>query len=242
MLAEENGHNVPHEEDGLFMACTSCKTKFDDFEFDKIYFLESCSHIVCKACIVQIVKSDYIKKQKADCPDCGEQINEYEIKALLGEEMLSKLHADAINAIVKGDQSIVQCPCGNAIEASEGKVDYNVKDDDGKKLTRKAAEHMSKHRIRCHACKNNFCTSCLAQPYHIGKSCEEFKEFSESIKCRFCGDAIQAGLVGGAFKDVCKKKECKGMIKQSCDKIHECGHPCKGFAREKKCLPCLHED
>jgi hypothetical protein len=170
MLAEENGHNVPHEEDGLFMACTSCKTKFDDFEFDKIYFLESCSHIVCKACIVQIVKSDYIKKQKADCPDCGEQINEYEIKALLGEEMLSKLHADAINAIVKGDQSIVQCPCGNAIEASEGKVDYNVKDDDGKKLSRKAAEHMSKHRIRCHACKNNFCTSCLAQPYHIGKS------------------------------------------------------------------------
>lgn len=32
------------------------------------------------------------------------------------------------------------------------------------------------------------------------------------------------------------------MIKQSCDKIHPCGHPCKGFAREKKCLPCLHPD
>lgn len=32
------------------------------------------------------------------------------------------------------------------------------------------------------------------------------------------------------------------MIKQSCDKVHPCGHPCKGFAREKKCLPCLHPD
>ena len=32
------------------------------------------------------------------------------------------------------------------------------------------------------------------------------------------------------------------MIKQSCDKIHGCGHPCKGFANEDQCLPCLHPD
>lgn len=178
----------------------------------------------------------------AYCPDCGSQINEYEIKALLGEDLLSRLQEEALKAMVDQDQSIVQCQCGNAIEVSEGKVDYNVKDDQGNKLNRKAAEHMSKYRIRCHACKQNFCTNCQAQPYHIGKTCEEFKVFSEAVKCRFCGDAIPGGKNEGAFKDVCKKKECKGMIKQSCDKVHGCGHPCKGFAGEEQCLPCLHPD
>ena len=58
-------------------------------------------------------------------------------------------------------------------------------------------------------------------PYHVGKTCEEFKAFTEAVKCRFCGDAIQANGKAGAFKDVCKKKECRDMIKHSCDKVHE---------------------
>ena len=41
---------------------------------------------------------------------------------------------------------------------------------------------------------------------------------------------------------MCKKRECKNMIKQSCDKVLECNHPCKGFAREAECLTCLHPD
>ena len=216
--------------------------KFDDFWMDQLHFLETCSHIVCKNCFKQIVKRDFIKKQMAQCPDCDKQINDYEINEILGEEAFKKLQDEALKAVIDSDQSIVRCPCGNWIEVEEGKVDYNVKDHEGNQISNQAAEHMSKYRIRWSACKNNFCTKCITQPYHIGKSCKEHKEFSESIKCRFCGDAIQAGIAGGAFKDVCKKKECKGMIKQSCDKIHECGHPCKGFVREKKCLPCLHPE
>jgi hypothetical protein len=130
-------------------------------------------------------------------------------------EQFEKLQEEAMLAIVNGDKSMVKCQCGNVMEFSEGKVDYNIKDEQGKKLSKRAAEHMSKYRIRCDACKNNFCTECHVQPYHIGKSCEEHKAFSESTKCRFCGDAIEAGVAGGAFKDVCKKNECKGMIKKS---------------------------
>mmetsp|Transcript_12323 Transcript_12323/g.13880 ORF Transcript_12323/g.13880 Transcript_12323/m.13880 type:complete len:81 (+) Transcript_12323:327-569(+) len=80
---------------------------------------------------------------------------------------------------------------------------------------------MSKYRVRCSACKNNFCTHCKIQPYHIGKTCEEHKEFSDAVKCRFCKDPILAGRMGGAFKDVCKNQECKDLIKESCDKVHE---------------------
>lgn len=31
-------------------------------------------------------------------------------------------------------------------------------------------------------------------------------------------------------------------MKQSCDKIHHCGHYCCGFAGEKECIPCLNEE
>lgn len=163
-----NGH--AKEDDGLFMQCINCEGKFDDFEYEKIHFLETCCHIICKICFKKLVKKEYITKHKVDCPECNQQINDYEIKALLGAELLEKLQNDAMHHIVEEDKSLVSCPCGNAIEVEEGKVDYNQKDDNGKKLTRKAAEHMSKFRVRCTACKNNFCTSCNAQPYHIGQT------------------------------------------------------------------------
>ena len=53
-----------------------------------------------------------------------------------------------MKAIVDGDQSIAMCPCGNAIAVEEGKIDYNVKDDKGNKISKESAEHMSKYRIR----------------------------------------------------------------------------------------------
>ena len=31
------------------------------------------------------------------------------------------------------------------------------------------------------------------------------------------------------------------MMKQSCNKIMPCGHPCKGFRGEAKCIGCLDE-
>jgi len=146
--------------------------------------------------------------------------------------VLEKLQKQAMDIIVQGDHSIVKCLCGNVMEVEEGKVDYNQKDDNGKIINRGASEHMSKYRVRCGACKNNFCTRCNEQPYHTGKTCEELKAFNEATKCRFCNEVIEDNKDAGAFKDVCQKDECRNMIGQSCDKIHQCGHPCKGFKNE----------
>ena len=35
-----------------------------------------------------------------------------------------------------------------------------------------------------------------------------------------------------AFRDVCRKQECLDLMGKSCDKVHECGHACNGFAGE----------
>jgi len=49
-----------------------------------------------------------------------------------------------------------------------------MKKDDGKQITKAAAVHMSKYRIRCPDCGINFCILCKVSPYHIGMNCEQY--------------------------------------------------------------------
>ena len=86
--------------------------------------------------------------------------------------------------------NLVKCPCGAMMEATAGHVDYNAKDDTGQVMSPMAAIHMSKYRIRCRTCDQNFCSGCQAQPYHAGKNCEEYKRFQLCKKCRFCGNEL----------------------------------------------------
>ena len=130
------------------------------------------------------------------------------------------------------------------MELVQGKVDYNQKDDQGQAISKEAAIHMSKYRIRCDACNKNFCTSCSVEPYHVGKTCEQFKEHKEARKCRYCFSKITSASASlkPAFINVCRNKECINLMNNACEKILPCGHACNGFKDEKECLPCLHED
>ena len=82
------------------------------------------------------------------------------------------------------------------------------------------------------------------EPYHVGKTCEEFEEYKNADKCRYCMNKILGKPVSDlpAFAKVCQSPECAILMSQSCDKILECGHACCGFAGEEKCLPCLNEE
>jgi hypothetical protein len=54
--------------------------------------------------------------------------------------------------------NLIDCKkCKNRIFFEEGKVDYKQKDDQGRLLTKQAAEHMAKYRVRC-VCGINFCS------------------------------------------------------------------------------------
>lgn len=125
-----------------------------------------------------------------------------------------------------------------------GQPDYNAKDDKGNKMGRLQAEHMAKHRVRCGGCQTIFCSGCQSEPYHAGKTCEEAMHMKEARKCRFCAEEIHgpSSSMKQAFRDVCRKAECVALMSTSCDKMHPCNHPCKGFAGEKECMPCLNEE
>lgn len=67
---------------------------------------------------------------------------------------------------------MVECSCGNVMMMEPGRPDYNLKDDKGQPISKEAAEHLARYRIRCNECGKNFCTKCNAEPYHTGRTCE----------------------------------------------------------------------
>ena len=109
---------------------------------------------------------------------------------------------------------------------------------------REAAIHLSRFRFRCGKCSKITCTGCKAEPYHVGKTCEEFKDFKQAKKCRFCNTKIVGGSQSKvpAFANVCRNPDCIGIMNTNCDKKLPCGHFCCGFSGEKICLPCLDEE
>ena len=89
------------------------------------------------------------------------------------------------------------------------------------------AKHYAENRFSCVNCKTEQCKNCHAFPYHIGKSCEQFKTHSQMKKCRYCGDVmIEINSRSGirALEDICNKKECQELTRSACSKMLACGH------------------
>lgn len=142
--------------------------------------------------------------------------------------------------LIKDNPNLISCPCGNMMEMVPGKVQMGQKDDKGQPISREAAEHLAQYRIRCNNCSKNFCTKCKSEPYHMGKTCDQ----QNASSCRFCGDELKqpSPSMEAAFKDVCRKPDCFNLMQKSCNKVLQCGHPCRGCAGELKCLPCLEPE
>lgn len=96
---------------------------------------------------------------------------------------------------------------------------------------------MSKFRIRCNNCGNNFCSKCKLEPYHLGLTCTQYEKEKNAKKCRFCGANIRNQMVNH-----CSKRVCKNEARKCCTKFLDCGHPCYGYNNEEEHPPCLHED
>ena len=93
-------------------------------------------------------------------------------------------------------------------------------------------------------CKTEQCRSCKAIPYHIGFTCDHWKDFNSKKKCRFCETLINMVDESKplALQNICTDTECVQKSKQICQKTLECGHPCSGFVNEINCMECLDYD
>ena len=211
--------------------CQMCKKNI------KVFYLQ-CLHPLCVNCLTKIAEKQFYEIK---CKKCGKEIDEKTKKQILGTKKYEELESKALKFIIG---NTVQCPnpkCKEQNTFEPGEIDYNVKDENNKLLSKMAAEDYATHRCRCGFCQINFCVNCLAIPYHLGKTCQEYKKHISAKKCRFCDNEIKENNIG-PDEDVCTEEECIKRYSYCCKKVLKCGHKCLGVLNEKKCPPCLDKN
>lgn len=178
---------------------------------------------------------------KCTISDCAEPlVSEFYKKEILGEDYFDKLQSNM--PIMEG---LVTCPntedCNNQILFEKGEIDYNTKDRNNMKLARHYAENYAAQRVKCPQCKTEFCVDCKASPYHIGQTCQEYKDYQDSEKCRYC-DTVIDSYTKGPYAEICNNGECLRLGSNACTEYLRCGHPCYGCKDETRHLGCLEGD
>ena len=221
---------VQNEEENSSL-CQICKTN------PNILYLE-CVHPICYDCFEKEAKENLFEMK---CKICAKQITDQLKKEVL-QDKFANFEKIALIKVLGGD--LTKCPypdCGELNVFEAGQIDYKVKDETGKLLSKQAAENYATYRCRCGFCKKDFCKQCNAMPYHLGKTCEEFKRHKIAKKCRFCDTEIKGSNMG-PDDDVCNNGDCRERYMISCKKKIKCGHKCFGVNGEKNCPPCLDRD
>jgi len=126
--------------------CFECKTH------SEVFMLEECYHTLCKQCLSEIVEKTF---PDSTCPveGCKKLISHKQLREVLGQETFEALEHESLHAFLATQPNIATCPCGTPIEVLPGDIPQDVVRENGKKLTKSAALHMSQHRIRCPNCK-----------------------------------------------------------------------------------------
>ena len=93
------------------------------------------------------------------------------------------------------DPNCVHCPnpkCTNIFEnAGPGADEPADLLLNGKPISEEAKNHRSSFRFRCRECSLEFCSKCGESPYHLGYTCDSFRQFLDGVKCRFCDDPLE---------------------------------------------------
>ena len=210
--------------------CQNCKMNPD------ILYLP-CLHQICHDCFINSAEKGFYDMK---CNICQQKIDEETKRAILGNEKYLKIEKKYLEPLVQG---LTKCPyenCGKQYVFVEGKVDYNIVDDQNKKISKLAAEDYAKHRCKCDFCKRDFCISCSEKPYHLGRMCIEFS-CGRTKRCRFCDNGVSINNKG-PDDDVCNEKECSERYLISCKKKLKCGHKCFGVNGEMMCPPCIDKE
>ncbi|KAL4460977.1 hypothetical protein ABPG74_016449 [Tetrahymena malaccensis] len=224
--------------------CQGCKKGFDsNFDSDKIYYLNLCLHPFCKGCLIKQINTDFVNKAGVSCLTCNRDLVEYDYNNLIGKEKYEQLEQKMIQKMY----NLVSCvKCKAQFEFVSGSAGQNVRDNNGQLLPPQLQQHYAENRFVCQnsECKQEQCRNCQAFPYHLGYNCENYRQFKQSKRCRYCDETITQINTNQplALQDICSKEECVSKKKYTCQKINNCNHPCYGIKDELECLPCLHPD
>ncbi|EGG21972.1 hypothetical protein DFA_01858 [Cavenderia fasciculata] len=229
--------------------CVKCQKQL---AVESLIFLDQCGHIYCKECLHQsIMKKIEMKKvSMIKCKSCKASLSSPDIKQVLSDQEYAKYDSASLDEVISTNKdSFFKCPnCSVLMEKLQHNQntpqDNNAKeyDQNGNELSRQAIEHKKLYRFRCLQCTTVFCSECFEKPYHLGYTCDQFKNYSTSKHCRYCLQSLKPSNCSTLSNQCCNQPECMQKYMLSCKKKLACGHNCCGISGETKCPPCLVDD
>lgn len=217
-------------------------------------------HNVCEECALNHLRNGIEtkrwEKEPIGCPaaGCKENFPNHLLRKVgCKEKEIAKIEKMQ-ESLSLGDCQIIECPkchlkfMGEQANINEARQkSYKELGLDRKELSPEAVKHKAEWRFRCTGCQTIFCGNCNEQPYHLGFTCDGFKEYATAAKCRFCeaqlkNDNLAPFMEGEGLTWCCREDECLTKRNISCDKILKCGHLCRGIRGERQCPPCLNVD
>ena len=212
--------------------CRECK--------DPNFIYLECFHEICSSCFNKKILKDLYNSK---CKVCDIGIRSLYIKEFIGDNKYAQLESKLLQEILV-DSRIINCSnikCNEKIIYEKGNVNYNQTDNENKKMSNEACENYANNRCRCPTCKTEFCVNCDTTPYHLGKTCEEYQNYQNALKCKFCDEEIKNSNKGPG-SNCCTESECVERYRESCKKKLKCTHDCPGHVEENFCLPCIITD
>ena len=203
-----------------------------------------CNHYVHLDCMKMHSQKQYMDSQIVKWAVWADEVTMAAINSYFGVKFVEDLNEELLKIQILQDSNMIQCTCKNFIEVVPGSVDYKQKDDEGRVISRQAAEHMAEFRVRCNICSRVFWSKCNTEPYHLGKTWQEFDDYRGADKCRFWLDKLKKIRKNWppAFRAVCDSSECERNMQNWCKNQLACGHFWGGTANEDMWPPCLDPD
>lgn len=99
------------------------------------------------------------------CPECMVELPERELRKMLPSEIIERMLARSLEQVVSSTSDLWACPTPNC-------------------QMRVALEDNELPRLKCTLCKKESCLRCGSQPYHRGRTCEEYAEYKRSTRQR----------------------------------------------------------
>ncbi|CAD8052967.1 unnamed protein product [Paramecium primaurelia] len=218
------------------IACEACrKTFYFNQDFEKLWFLENCGHVMCKLCIHRLALEKYVENDgRIMCQEIGciAWIKEFELKQILGIDKFNDLD----QKLAFKNQDIIECiKCKSQFFFEKGNPKEIVKDQQGKNINHEAQINYANNRFICKQCKTEQCRECKAVPFHIGMTCQEYKINSQANKCILCNFPCEG--------KVCNQDDCQKRFQRLCQNKLDCGHSCNGVKGEEcLCLICSNQE
>ncbi|KAL0240846.1 hypothetical protein GEMRC1_006082 [Eukaryota sp. GEM-RC1] len=220
---------VPPPESSLF-TCQLCGAQQHDFE--SVVFL-NCDHLLCRAHLVEYITAKHPDPLFCLVKDCHHPLSYAEIADIIPATTLQELDSRALTSFLSDTSNIIQCSkCNTSVFFEEGKVENMRTDNLGRVLSQEAAQHFAKNRFRC-ICNHECCIECNTSPYHLGFTCQQYTEYIDSRKCRYCMTSLNSSTPH------CQKVDCVSKLENSCTNILECNHQCSSVQGATCfCLEC----